>query len=303
MASGNMKAVKRRIKSVGNTMQITKAMELVASSKLRRAKQNAEQARPFFEAEYKMLMEIAEGADLEPTSFAVKRPVRNRLFIVIAGDRGLAGGYNSNIFKLVANVEAGRNRDGAPADTGQGLLKVESPGKPKIIAIGRRAVDYFSKHGYDVVGRYGGFAETAKTVHCAGIAEIVSKMFLAQEVDEVRVFYTRYVSSMTQEATSSKILPLAGTKKRTEFVTPTRYDPSPDAVFQSLVPGFIMSLLKCAVEDSYASEQCARRIAMESATDNAEQMIEHLSLLYNRARQEKITNEINEIVSGANAQI
>lgn len=302
MAVGNMKAVKRRIKSVGNTMQITKAMELVASSKLRRAKANAEQARPFFEAQYKLLAEIAEENDLEPTPYAKKRPVRNRLYVVIAGDRGLAGGYNSNIFKLASNAEHGRNRDGEAVETNWNLPDGEVPNKPKIIAIGKRAVDYYSKHGYDVVGKYSGFTENAKTIHCAGIADIMSGMFLRGEVDEVRVFYTRFVSSMTQEATTAVMLPLVQPKRRTEAIQLTSYDPSPDEVFAKLVPQFLMSLLKCSVEDSYASEQCARRIAMESASDNAQQMIEHLSLLYNRARQEKITNEINEIVSGANAQ-
>lgn len=279
-----MKDIKRRIRSVGSTRQITKAMELVASSKLRRAKMRAEAARPYFEAQYELLSEIAAVKKDFTTVFTEERPIRRKLYIVVAGDRGLAGGYNSNVLKTAV---------AAHKDDEQ---------KPEIIAIGRKAVDFFEKRGYELAGRYPYLAERVKTADCANIADIVTSRFINGEIDEVTLFYTEFVSPLVQSPEQIKLLPISdlgtGTGEDNGLIN---YDPSPEAVFNRIVPKFIMSLLTCGVVESYASEQGARRTAMESATDNADQMISNLSLIYNRARQEKITNEINEIVSGANA--
>ena len=253
MASGNMKDIKRRVKSVESTMQITKAMELVASSKLRKAKLRAEDARPFFDAQYSLMCRIAGETENLSTVYTRRREVKNRLFIVIAGDRGLAGGYNSNILKLVQQTHADEY-------------------SPKIIAIGKKAVEFFTKHDYDVVAEFPGIAEHIKTADAADISQIATDLFVKGEVDEIQLFFTQFVSPLVQTPTRMPVLPI-------------------DAP----------SLIMCAVNESYASELGARRTAMENATDNAEEMIASLSLMYNRARQEKITNELNEIVSGANA--
>lgn len=284
MATGNMKDIKRRIKSVGSTRQITKAMELVASSKLRRAKQRSEAGRPYFEAQYQLLSEIASVKKDFTTVFTEPREIKQRLFIVIAGDRGLAGGFNSNIFKAVMAEHAND--------------KV----KPKIIAIGRKAVDFFEKRDYEVVGRYPYFAEKARTADCADIANIIVDMFRNEEIDEAQLFYTAFVSPLVQNPEHIKLLPVTDFETgKGEDLGLINYDPSPEAVFDRIVPKFLMSLIDCGIVESFASEQGARRTAMESATDNADEMISSLSLLYNRARQEKITNEITEIISGANA--
>lgn len=283
MASGNMKAIKRRIKSVGSTMQITKAMELVSSSKLRKAKEKAEAGRPYFEKLYEMMTEIAESKKDFNSPFTEKREVKNRLFIVIAGDRGLAGGYNSNLLKS------------ALADC------KDDVNKPKIIAIGKKAIEFFEKREFEIVGRYPLLAETAKTADCGDIATMAIEMFRREEVDQVKIFYTTFVSPLVQNPVSMEILPIERDEEGGEVPSLITYDPEPEAVFNRIVPKFTMSLIYCALSDSYASEQSARRNAMENATDNAEKMTEELSLKYNRARQEKITNEINEIVSGANA--
>lgn len=284
MATGNMKDIKRRIKSVGSTRQITKAMELVASSKLRRAKQRSEAGRPYFEAQYQLLSEIASVKKDFTTVFTESREIKQRLFIVIAGDRGLAGGFNSNIFKAVVAEHAND--------------KV----KPKIIAIGRKAVDFFEKRDYEVVGRYPYFAEKARTADCADIANIIVDMFRNEEIDEAQLFYTAFVSPLVQNPEHIKLLPVTDFETgKGEDLGLINYDPSPEAVFDRIVPKFLMSLIDCGIVESFASEQGARRTAMESATDNADEMISSLSLLYNRARQEKITNEITEIISGANA--
>lgn len=276
-----MKDIKRRIKSVGSTRQITKAMELVASSKLRKAKQRAEQARPYFNELYRSMCEIASANTDFSTIFTQKREVKNRLFIVVAGDRGLAGGYNSNVLKLAAAVHA------------------DDAEKPKIIAVGKKSIEYFSKRGYDIVGSFPNAAEDIKPAMAYDIANIAIDMFRNGEVDDVQLFYTMFVSSLTQEPQQMSVLPMA-TQKLENYGT-MDYDPSPEAVFDRIVPRFTASLLQCAIVESYASEQGARRTAMESATDNADEMIASLSLLYNRARQASITQELTEIVGGANA--
>ena len=275
MASGNMKDIKRRVKSVESTMQITKAMELVASSKLRKAKLRAEDARPFFDAQYSLMCRIAGETENLSTVYTRHREVKNRLFIVIAGDRGLAGGYNSNILKLVQQTHGDEYM-------------------PKIIAVGKKSAEFFTKHEYDVVAQFPGIAD---------IAQIATDLFTKGEVDEIELFFTQFVSPLVQTPTRMPVLPIdAPTGKAVpENKAGTTYDPSPEAVFNRVIPKLITSLIMCAVNESYASELGARRTAMENATDNAEEMIANLSLMYNRARQEKITNELNEIVSGANA--
>lgn len=282
IASGNMKAIKRRIKSVGSTKQITKAMQLVASSKLRKAKARAEQARPYFNELYKTMCEIASANTDFSTIYTVKREVKHRLFIVVAGDRGLAGGYNSNVLKMAVAAHA------------------DDAEKPKIIAIGKKAGEYFAKRDYDIVASYANIAEDIKPNTAQDIANLAIDMFAKGEVDEVVVFYTMFVSSMSQEPHSMSVLPM-DTVELDDYGVMT-YDPSPEAVFNRIVPRFTASLIQCAVVESYASEQGARRTAMENATDNADAMTESLSLLYNRARQSSITTEIIDIVSGASAQ-
>jgi F-type H+-transporting ATPase subunit gamma len=287
MPKSSMKTIKRRIKSVGSTLQITKAMEMVASSKLRRAKKRAEQMRPYFNALENLLTDIASQKSDFSTILTAEREVKNRLFIVIAGDRGLAGGFNSNIMRLVNSFD-----------------NKELP-LPKIISIGRRTTDYFRKKGNEIVAEYPYFSENVKASKCADIAKMVVDMFSAGEVDEVRIFYTAFISALQQEASEKGLLPYEP-KKRDEsgIAKPppmTNYDPSPEAVFDRIIPKLLLSIISGACVESFASEQSARRNAMENASDNAEEMIEKLSLQYNRARQEKITNEINEIVGGANA--
>ena len=282
IASGNMKAIKRRIKSVGSTKQITKAMQLVASSKLRKAKARAEQARPYFNELYKTMCEIASANTDFSTIYTVKREVKHRLFIVIAGDRGLAGGYNSNVLKMAVAAHA------------------NDAEKPKIIAIGKKSGEFFAKRDYDIVASYANIAEDIKPNTAQDIANLAIDMFANGEVDEVVVFYTMFVSSMSQEPHSMSVLPMETVELEDYGVM--NYDPSPEAVFNRIVPRFTASPIQCAVVESYASEQGARRTAMENATDNADAMTESLSLLYNRARQSSITTEIIDIVSGASAQ-
>ncbi|MCL2693550.1 MAG: ATP synthase F1 subunit gamma [Oscillospiraceae bacterium] len=285
MPKSSMKTIKRRIKSVSSTLQITKAMEMVASSKLRRAKRRAEKLRPYSKATESLLSDIAATKPDFSTPFTKKREVKNRLFIVVAGDRELAGGFNSTILRLVMSYDK----------------EHETP--PKVIAIGKRTADFFKKKNREILAEYPHFSENVKVSSCADIADYAISLFKSGEVDEVRIFYTAYISALNLEPTQIQLLPF--TPPKTGESAPAdlqvTYDPSPEAVFDRIIPKLFMSVVNCACVESFASEQSARRNAMESASDNASDMIDKLSLLYNRARQEKITNEINEIVGGANA--
>lgn len=287
MAGGSMKDIKRRIKSIESTGQITKAMELVASSKLRRAKDRAFNAQPYFNTLYKTICEISTMNEDISSIYTHKNPVKSRLFIVIAGDRGLAGGYNSNVLKL-ANAA---------------INKTIAEGKEaKIIAIGKKAVEYYDKRDMLTTG-FPGVAERLDLVRTNKISEEALKLFDSQEVDEVYLYYTQFISALTQEPFEMKVLPLTNITSKVEAAelksSSWIYEPSPEGVFNAIVPDYITGMIYGAVVESFASEQGARRTAMESASDNADEIIDKLSLKYNRARQASITQEISEIVSGS----
>ena len=284
----NLKDIKRRIRSVESTMQITKAMELVASSKFRRAKERAEAALPFFEQTYKLMAEIAAEDPYFTSQYVHKRAENGSvILIVIAGDRGLAGGFNNNVLKIAqARIE-----------------EVQAQGESAIIVpIGQKAVDYFERRSAKILRSYDHVAEHASIYLGMDIADLVLANYRRHvSVQSVELVFTNYVSPIQQVAECMNVIPLTrmpGTAPRRCAV---EYEPSPEAVFDKLVPQYVAGLVYGAIVESFASEQAARRTAMENATDNATEMIDKLSLQYNRARQSAITQEITEIVGGANA--
>lgn len=281
--AGSMKDIKLRIKSVESTMQITKAMELVASSKLRRARQRMEQSRPYFETLYKTLFDIA-AANTEFQSPYVKPRAEGRCcYVVIAGDRGLAGGYNTNMFKAVAQDAAGRDWC--------------------VLPIGKKAVEYFEHHGADVISSEFAVAGDLSVSDSFEISRMLCKGFLAGEFSEIRLGFTQFVSMLNQSATILPVLPFDAPKpKRGETRAElTLYEPNSEAVFDAIVPEYLAGVVYGALCESVASELGARRTAMDSATRNAGEMIDRLNLYYNRARQAAITQELTEIVAGAGA--
>lgn len=283
MASSNMRDVKRRIKSVESTMQITKAMELVASSKLRKAKERAEASRPFFDAIYQTMAEIFSENTFSSIYTKGVNEKAVPLFVVIAGDRGLAGGFNTNVLKLAESR----------------ISECKNP--PCIITIGRKATEYFEKRtDIELFRSYDGIAEHINIYQSMAIGDEIIEAYRKGKIGNVEMIFNDYVSPMLQEPRSMKILPVEeidnGEKRGL-----TTYEPSPQAVFEQLIPKYLSGIIYSAVVDSFAAEQASRRSAMESATDNAKEMIDNLSLLYNRARQTAITQEITEIVGGASA--
>lgn len=283
MAGGGMKDIKRRIKSVESTMQITKAMELVASSKLKKAKEKAEQSKPYFNTLYDTIQNLTASTKITGSPYTRVRPVNKSLFIVIAGDRGLAGGYNSNLFKLATSSMQGKNVE--------------------LITIGRRTDEFFRKRGYEIVQSYMNISETMSFYGAHDIVKLVMERFDSGNVDEVVICYTEFVSTLTQVPRSIPLLPMAAMDRepKEQRLVDILYEPSEESVFHQLVPKYLEGIVYSTIVDSFASEQGARRAAMESATDNASEMIDALDLQYNRARQAAITQEISEIVGGAEA--
>lgn len=267
-------------------MQITKAMQLVASSKLRKAKEKADKARPFFDTLYETMCEIANENTDYSNPYTAGRVIKNVVLIVIAGDRGLAGGFNSNNLKIAT----------ARAE------KLISEGKGvKILAIGKKAVEYFAKRKYKVIETYQGIAEGINIYDAMTISSNVVNIFKKKECDSVELYYTTYVSALVQEPANFVLLPISNENKaeKTKAEELTEYEPSAAAVFEEIIPKYLTGIVYSAVVDSFAAEQASRRSAMESATDNANKMISDLSLKYNKARQSVITQEITEIVGGA----
>lgn len=282
--AGSMKEIKLRIKSVQSTMQITKAMELVASSKLRRAKERAENCRPYFTTLYATLGDIAANNTDFSSVYTKAREVKRTCYVVIAGDRGLAGGYNSNMFKLMDAATSGKNYC--------------------VLPIGKKALEYYQRRGIDIVTDEFAIAADVHISDCYTIAKLLCKGYMAGEFDEIAVGYTNFVSMLTQSPAVLPLLPLDSLSKEAQEKTGkprtlTIYEPDSETVFNAIVPEYISGLVYGALCESVASEQGARRTAMDAASKNAGEMIENLNLYYNRARQAAITQEITEIVGGS----
>lgn len=278
--AGSMKDIKLRIKSVESTMQITKAMELVASSKMRRAKERVEHSRPYFETLYESLTKIAAADPRARNPYLRRDDIRRTLLVVIAGDRGLAGGYNANVFKQ--------------ADAAEGPVTV--------LPIGKRSAEYFAHHGAGLFTPEVLMAADVSVSECFTLSHQITEGFLKGEYDAVKLCYTRFDSMMTQTATTLEVLPLTIEPTEAQRAEARRsqilYKPSCEEVFGAIIPEYVAGVLYGAVCESVASELAARRTAMDAATKNAGEMIEHLNLYYNRARQAAITQEITEIVGG-----
>ena len=280
--AANMKAVKLRIKSVQSTMQITKAMELVASSKLRKAKERAEVCRPYFETMHQTLADIAQGNTDFSSVYARESGNEKCCYVLIAGDRGLAGGYNTNLFKCLEAASAGSDF--------------------VVLPIGKKAVEYSKRNGFVCVTESFGEIADISVADCFEMANLLCREFKKGEFGHIDLCYTRFVSMLSQQPSAIPVLPLKDLTKEQDTKSIRNlilYEPDASEVFEAIVPEYLAGLIYGAVCESVASELAARRTAMEAATNNAEEMIEKLNLHYNRARQASITQEITEIVGGA----
>lgn len=282
MAGASMNDIKARMKSVNSTMQITKAMELVATSKLRRAKEKVEKSRPFFEIMGDAIRNIENSCDVQDSVWSAKREVKKTLYIVIAGDRGLAGGYNTNVFKLTENLS-------------------RSGGDSIYLPIGKKALEHYRHRKKEL------FSQTAEYTDDVGVgcalmlANDICAAYSQGSFDRLILVYTKFVSMISQLPVYEELLPFSRDDIEAKDFTAPIIEEDRDELLQKIVPEYIGGIIYSAVCESLASESGARRSAMNAANKNASEMIDTLMLKYNRARQAVITQEITEIVSGAEA--
>ncbi len=281
MAGVSTKEIKTRIRSMESTKQITKAMEMVAASKLRRAQAQILLSRPYFNTLSSTISDILANNKDFSSPYLTQRPAKKLLYIVIAGDRGLAGGYNSNILKLAESEMLGKDAI--------------------VLPIGKKSVDFFRSRKISAFTEAYAEAGEMDIGDCFSVSKQLCKAYLSGEIDEVHIAYTNFVSVLTQVPATKKLLPLVPQQEDVEkkLRCDMLYEPSAEKVFEAIVPEYLGGILYGALCECRAAEQAARRTAMDSATQNAEDMIADLSLKFNRARQAAITQEITEIVAGS----
>jgi F-type H+-transporting ATPase subunit gamma len=281
MAGASINGIKSRIKSVEGTMQITKAMELVATSKLRRAKEKVEKARPYYEVLTEAILNLKISNDASSLLWFNPKVSKKTLYIVIAGDRGLAGGYNANVFRLTEALS--KNEDAL------------------FIPIGKKALEYFKHRKKSIASEKFGYVQDVGVGDSMEIAEIASALFKSGEVGKVSLVYTKFVSMITQTPVYEELLPFSSESEKSGEASMPVFDIDVEEMLDKLVPEYVGGIIYSAVCEASAAESGARRTSMNSANKNAEEMIGTLMLKYNRARQAVITQEITEIVSGAEA--
>jgi len=286
MAKG-MRELKAKIRSTRNTMQITKAMELVAASRLRRAQEAATAARPYADKLKEVVASIAAGSKDVKHPMLQTRPIKRTGYLVITSDRGLAGGYNANLLRNVLNTI--RNRH-------------SSPDEYVLFVIGRKGRDFFRRRGMAIAKEVTGLPDSPVFADIKAIAQEAVKGFEDGLYDELYLCYNQFINAITQRPVERQLLPLVSENVSAAGPTTTyQYEPSAEEVLNTLLPKYAETLIFSALLDAKASEFGARMTAMGNATKNAQKMIQTLTLNYNRARQAAITQEISEIVGGANA--
>ena len=280
----NTREIKRRIRAVDNIQQITKAMEMVSAAKLRRAQDNVLAARPYSER-LELTLQRLSNAGVALDHPLLQKPKSNKLALaVIAGDRGLAGSYNANILRHASK-------------------RLQEHDDVMLIPIGRRVLDYFRRRSYEMGAAFVNIGEEASFSKAEEIADYLMSLFVEGQVGEVRLVYTQFVSAITQRTEEMQLLPLPQPEASQQGQDAAEYIfvPSAEGLLKELLPKLVKNQVFRALLESKASEHGARMTAMRSASDNAVELIDSLTLQFNRARQAAITTEISEIVGGAEA--
>ena len=294
MAGGKERELRRRIDSVQNTKKITRAMELIAATRVVKAQQRAREARPYAEQITTVIENLAAGgAEIDHPLLRKAEKVARVGVIVISSDRGLAGPYNSSVIRAAERQVQNARSEGA---------------EYSLIVIGKKARDYFAFRNYKVESFTEGISDNPTYEDARKIAETVAQLFIDNHIDRVELVYTEFLSIGSQKVATRRFLPLESTEtiategggdsKNTDSF---EFEPSPEAVLESLLPRYVEARLFGALLESAASEHANRQRAMKSATDNAEELIVKLDREMNRARQDAITTEIMEIIGGAEA--
>jgi len=290
VAGGQERILRRRIKSVQATKKITRAMELIAASRIAKAQQKVAQAVPYSDRITAVVQNLAAAGGEATSPLLQPREVKKVLYVVLTADRGLCGGYNANV-ERAAEGEIKK-------DALQGI-------DYELVTVGRKGQGYFRFRGYTIVRDFGGFSDNPSYLNARSIASYVVGRYLREQVDAVRLVYTRFVTPGFQEVVVRPLAPLEreilGEGGDAEAVASYEYEPSPTTILDALLPRYAEARVYAALLKAAGSEHAARQRAMKAATDNAEELIRTLSRVMNRARQDAITTEIMEIVGGAEA--
>ena len=292
MAGGQERILRSRIRSVQATKKITRAMELIAGSRIVKAQQRVAAAVPYRERITEVVKDLAAGGAGNSSAFLkVRDEIRTTCYVAITADRGLCGGYNAGVLR---------------ATEGEVKADVLASKNYVVVPVGRKAESYFRFRGYKTSKSFTGFSDAPKYEDAKAIGQFVVDLFLSGEVDRVELVYTRFVSSGRQEVVRRPLVPLerevvAGGDGKSASGGNYEFEPDPDLILQTLLPRYVEARIYAALLNAAASEHAFRQRAMKSATDNAEELIKNLSRIMNRARQDSITTEIMEIVSGAEA--
>ena len=281
----SLRDIKTRINSTKKMSQITKAMQMVSASKLNRAELNAKSFVPYMNKIQEVVGAIASGTADAGHPMLSSRPIKKTGYLVITADSGLAGAYNSNVIRAVSNAIRERHT---------------SNDEFAILAVGRVGSDFFKKRGYNVVQSKIGLPDQPSFADIKEMTRTAVGMFTDGTYDELYMYYNHFVSAIQHEVTEKKVLPLTDLAQESTSAS-YEFDPSGEAILEVLLPQYAESLIYGALLDGKASEHAARMTAMKSASDNASELINSLTLQYNRARQAAITQEITEIVGGAAA--
>ncbi len=286
----NTITLKRRITSVKNTKQITKAMELVAASKMRKAQEHAIHGREYREAAHSLLTRLSTITDVDQHPLFVKRPVKTRVYVVITSNRGLAGAYNSNIIRLLSRAILQDEKNGVNA---------------KVIAVGKQVANFVRRiEGVELLAAYPGFGDHPTANDIRPILNMVVDMYATAQADDIKLLYTNFRSNLVQEAKQLSLLPAALDESEdvpSETLNNATFEPSVQTVLDNVTARLLEVQLWQAMLESVASEHSMRMMAMKNATDNASDLIDDLTLAFNTARQAAITQELAEITGGAEA--
>ncbi|MEK5039943.1 ATP synthase F1 subunit gamma [Sporosarcina sp. FSL K6-3457] len=282
----SLRDIENRIKSTKKTSQITKAMQMVSASKLARAESNATAFVPYMEKIQEVVGSIAAGTKDSGHPMLVSRPVKKTGYVVITSDRGLVGGYNANILRTVKRAIETRHA---------------SKDEVMIIAIGRKGLEFFQRLDFNIVESVEGISDHPSFDEIKDVANRAVGMFTEGAYDEVYLYYNHFVSAISSEVTEKKLLPLTDIISASGTTTSYEFEPSGEAILEVLLPQYAESLIFGALIDGKASEHASSMTAMKTASDNAADLIDSLTLSFNRARQAAITQEITEIVGGVAA--
>lgn len=282
----SMQDIRRRAKSVRNIEQITRAMKMVSAAKLRRAQNTLFSARPYADKMEAVLRRLGSRTDTSLHPLLASREVKRTGFVVITSDRGLAGGFSANVIR-----------------TAEQAMKQYEREQIALVTVGRKGRDYFKRRNYEIIGDFVGLGEEIQFSQAQTISESIIGLYQGGLLDEIYLVYPQFISTVTQRQMVTLLLPMQPPVAEQTGTAEAEYlfEPTPEAVLDSLLPRYVATLVYRALLESKASEHGARMAAMDAATKNAEELIKELTLSFNRARQAAITREISEIVGGAEA--